>query len=260
MYRNNKRAQDEQALLREIARKHTEDMDKEYASEIKESIEKSRVYGGPDGRPKRNSQLKNPQFIFINVDSVSALKLARKKAAVLNFASYKNPGGRFYDGSKAQEEMLCHSSFLYNVLRSFTGYYEWNRNNINRGLYKDRCIYSPGVLFEGKKSVDVITCAAPNLRPAIRYKTSALQDNEKFLRRRIEFIRDVAEEQGVETVILGAFGCGVFKQDPTTVANMIKEIFNETSIENVVIAVPGNDKNFIAFKEVFGEPRKIRAR
>ena len=39
------------------------------------------------------------------------------KIAVLNFASFKNPGGMFYNGSSAQEESLCHESFLYNVLK-----------------------------------------------------------------------------------------------------------------------------------------------
>lgn len=258
-YRQYKNPWDDKEELKKIAQAHTEEMDATYPEEIKASIENSVIYGGPDKRPKRKGEAKEPKFIFINVDSISAINLARKKAAVLNFASYKNPGGRFLGGSKAQEEMLCHGSFLYNVLRAFPQYYEWNGNHNNNALYRSRAIYTPDVIFGGRKC-NVITCAAPNLGPAIKYKTVALQQNDKVLEDRIKFIRDVAEDQELETVILGAFGCGVFKQDPIKVANLIKEIFAETSISNVVLAVPGNDKNFEAFKEVFGEPRKIRQR
>lgn len=258
-YKNYKSPWDDKEELKKIARAHTEEMDATYPNEIKACIENSVIYGGPDKRPVRKGEAKEPKFIFINVDSVFAVNLARKKAAVLNFASYKNPGGRFYDGSKAQEEMLCHSSFLYNVLRAFPQYYEWNSKHNNNALYRSRAIYSPNVVF-GKRTCNVITCAAPNLAPAIRYQTIALQENDKTLEDRIKFVRDVAEDQELETVILGAFGCGVFKQDPKKVATLIKEVFAETSIDNVVIAVPGNDKNFEAFKEIFGEPRKIRQR
>ena len=256
-YRNYRSPYDDREELKRKAREHTEEMDAKYPEEIRSCIENSVIYGGPDKRPARKGEKVEPRFFFVNVDSIFAISLGRGKTAVLNFASYKNPGGRFYDGSKAQEEMLCHNSYLYNVLRAFPQYYEWNSKHNNNALYRSRAIYTPNVRFD-KRVCDVITCAAPNLAPAIKYETVALKENDRVLQDRIAFVRDVAEDNEVKTIILGAYGCGVFKQDPVKVATLIKEIFSDTTIENIVIPVPGTDKNFEAFKEVFGEPKKIR--
>ena len=65
--------------------------------------------------------------MIVAEDSVEAImNYSQGKTAVLNFASYKEPGGGFMAGSQAQEESFCHESFLYNVLRQFQYYYDWN--------------------------------------------------------------------------------------------------------------------------------------
>lgn len=76
----------------------------------------------------------------------AALKYREGKTCVLNFASFKNPGGGFLKGTIAQEEYLCQNSTLYNVLSQFTSYYEKNRLNTNDALYWNRAIYSPGIV------------------------------------------------------------------------------------------------------------------
>ena len=249
---------DQKEELKTKAREHTKEMQESFPEEISECIEKSLIYGGPDLTPKESTENSQPRFMFLNTDTVSALKYI-KNATLLNFASYKNPGGRFYDGSKAQEEMLCHASFLYNVLRNFSGYYKWNAEHKNKALYADRAIFTPNVRF-GEVKANIITCAAPNFGPALKYGNATAEENSKALKERIEFIKKIAEDNDVESLVLGAFGCGVFKQNPTEVATLIKEIFSVTSVENIVTSVPGNDANFKAFKEVFGEPMKIRER
>ena len=84
----------------------------------------------------------------VDMDSVSAIfQYAENNTAVLNFASYKNPGGMFVNGSKAQEECLCHESFLYNVLKENQNYYNWNNQHKNRALYLNRALYSPNIKF-----------------------------------------------------------------------------------------------------------------
>lgn len=70
---------------------------------------------------------------------------------------------------------------------------------------------------------------------------------------RLLFIRDIVADQGVDTLILGAFGCGVFGQDPQQVAELMDEIFGVASIENIVYAVPGHDKTAMVFEKHFSE-------
>lgn len=128
-----------------------------------------------------------PAFTLTDMDSVSCLfNLSNNgRTAILNYASYKNPGGFFLGGSPAQEEALN----LYPILLAFA----WNRQRLNKALYLNRALYSPSVVFK-QKEADIITCAAPNFRTAHRYQ--------------------IAEENGVENLIAGAWGCGVFMQLP----------------------------------------------
>lgn len=239
----------------EKAMAHTKDVADRYKNEIKNCINNSIVYGLPDREPVQVKRKKGaPVFELLNTDSVSAIFAETGKMAVLNFASYKNPGGMFINGSSAQEESLCHESFLYNVLVKFDDYYEWNNKHKNRALYMDRAIYSPCVIFERagvSKICDVITCAAPNKGAARRWQHVTNEENTKVFTERIQFIKEIAEEQKVDTLILGAYGAGVFKQDAKEVAEIIKMIFSQTTVPRVVLAVPGNDKNYQAFCEVF---------
>lgn len=80
----------------------------------------------------------NPAFTLTDMDSVSCLfNLSDNgRTAILNYASYKSPGGFFLEGSPAQEEALCHESNLYPILLAFDGtYYAWNRQRLNKALY-----------------------------------------------------------------------------------------------------------------------------
>ena len=139
-YWDGKEKRAEQAVL------HTEEMKKVYGKEIQEAIEHTTVYD-VDFVCGREYTCEG-KFTVEPLDSVSAvLKTAescKRPMAVLNFSSYKNPGGGFLGGSRAQEECLCQESFLYNVLSQMTGkFYDWNNQNKNRALYRDRGMYTP---------------------------------------------------------------------------------------------------------------------
>lgn len=241
---------------------HTEEMEKLFGSAIEEAIRSTTIYDvdfactrdfGDDDEGSRRITLET-------LDSVSAIMKAEEeeyRMAVLNFSSYRNPGGGFIGGSKAQEECLCHESFLYNVLSQMKEFYDWNNQHKNRALYRNRALYTPGVIFvreEKQVSCDVITCAAPNFSAAYKYQNVSHKENSGVLRDRIRFVLDIARENRVNTLILGAYGCGVFGQDPREVAGIFKE-YLETKykcFEKVIFAIPkGRDGNYQVFAEVF---------
>ena len=201
-----------------------------------------------------------------------------QKIAVLNFASATNPGGGVKTGSSAQEESLCHCSTLYPTLTQdwlWRKYYKKNRDS-HDNLHTDACIYSPGVIIcktddsEPKRmekqnwvSVDVISCAAPNLRKKpgtvhnpefggpSRISLEALYDLHV---KRARQIFCVAAVNGVDILILGAFGCGAFANDPNVVARAYKKVLDEmrTYFETVEFAVycrQFETENYDAFRK-----------
>ena len=199
---------------------------------------------------------------------------------VHNFASASNPGGGVVKGANAQEECLCRCSGLYFNLNSkdmWNGFYQPHRN-AHDPIHNDDIIFTPGVtVFKTDSAmpklmpesdwydVDVITCAAPNLRnkpsnqynngdgyrPIIMKDKELLALHEKRLRR----ILEVALSEGCDTIILGAFGCGAFENNPEVVAlayrNVIKEYLNAfKNIEFAVYCSLRDDSNFRIFDRV----------
>lgn len=241
---------------------HTELMQNLYSNEIYDSIHNSSIYYPPLTTTTNNIY---PETIIklVDQDTVSALFAninSEKRIAVLNFASYKRPGGRFLEGSTAQEEMLCHESTLYNVLSTFNdSYYAKNKRNLNKGLYIDTSIYSRDILFIRKNKIikaDVITCAAPNLGPGIKYNTITTQEAINAMDSRIRHILKVAVVNNVNTLILGAFGCGVFRNDPNTTAQIFSKYLNgefKNCFEKVIFAIPNgsNKYNYRVFSRYF---------
>ena len=247
----------------EQARKHTKDMAERYSRCIGTSILATKIYNADDFENiefEEDTDGVNTEIIVEDIDSVSAvMKYGNPSSAVLNFSSYKNPGGMFINGSKAQEECLCHESFLYNVLKEFQlEFYDWNNRHKNKALYLNRGLFSKGVwFFRGDSHVEccVITCAAPNKSAAQKYQNVSDEENTKVLRSRIKFVLDIAKDNYVDTLILGAYGCGVFGQDAREVASIFKEYLSTTHIcfDRVIFAIPkGKDGNLEVFKEVFG--------
>ena len=180
------------------------------------------------------------------------------KTACLNFASYKEPGGKFLAGSSAQEESLCHASLLYSILRRQEQWYRENNEHKNRGLYLDRALYSPNVPFfteTTQTTCSVITCAAPNRRVAMEYCHVPYEIYQRTLFDRLQFVIDVAAAEQVQTLILGAFGCGVFANDPKDVAaGFAAALSSETGkrIPQVLFAIPDRTSStFQTFAETF---------
>ena len=242
----------------EIAQKHTTEMEQKYSKETAYSVQNTTIYNSDHRFPALSKEV-TPKFSTEDLDSVSAIfKYHSNKTAVLNFASFKNPGGKFLNGARAQEECLCHESNLYNILSQFQdSFYTPNLKCLNRSLYQNKALYSKDVLFlhnNQEIKCDVITCAAPNYKAAHRYQRITPQENIVTLESRIKFIINISEEQQVETLILGAFGCGVFGQDPRNVAILFRDYLEKTCyIRNVIFAIPNSnrDSNYAIFKRIF---------
>ena len=206
----------------------------------------------------------------------------KQKVAVHNFASSTNPGGGVTRGSSAQEECLCRCSGLYfclSVPEMMKGFYYPHRNAKNPINNAD-IIYTPdATVFKTDTSrpklmdekdwydVDVITCAAPNLRkrPSNQFnqdngdRSVKVSDKEllEIHKKRLTRILDVAALNGAEVVILGAFGCGAFQNKPEVVARAAKEVIADylhtfKTIEFAVYCSPRDDTNFKVFKRVMG--------
>ena len=195
------------------------------------------------------------------------------RTCVLNFASATNPGGGVAWGSTAQEECLCRCSTLYANLSTrshWKAFYEAHRD-LNNPLDNDDCIYTPNVVVFKTDTrepellpqsdwwkVNVITCAAPNLRPnrdgSIRVQISN-SDLYNLHIKRMRRILDIAAARDNEVVILGAYGCGAFRNPPTVVAAAMKQVVQEYRqlfriIEFAVYCSPKDDQNYRIFNQV----------
>jgi len=240
------------------AKDHTKLMEETYHEEIEFCRKNSKLYmnGVGEVHPSLPHEM---EIKVIPCGSVEAImKESEDKTAVLNFASYKEPGGMFLEGSIAQEECLCHESDLYNILKRFEeDYYSINRKFTNRAMYQNRCIFTPDVLFEHngeKKKCCVLTCAAPNFKAASYYLKVTKDENTEILTSRIKFVMDVSADNNVDTFILGAYGCGVFGQDPSEVASIFKSFLDlgVYPFKKVVFAIPGETTaNYKAFENLF---------
>lgn len=195
-----------------------------------------------------------------------------QKVCVHNFASAGNPGGGVVKGSLAQEESLCRSSTLHACLldnQAWNHFYLPHRE-IHNPLHNDDCIYTPGVIVfkdDGNYcplpekqwfSVDVLTCAAPDNRGG--YKGSAEQ-LEQMLLQRIRRIMTIAVSNGAEVLVTGAWGCGVFANPPTLVANAFMRVAQEfryhfKAIEFAVYCRQDDDENYRAFHRALTEALK----
>ena len=199
------------------------------------------------------------------------------RTCVHNFASATNPGGGVLNGSSAQEEALCRCSTLYfnlNVREMWDGFYSPHRET-REPLHNDDIIYTPDVVvFKSDtacprtlpeaewRKLDVITCAAPNLRERPSNRMNAgdgdvrveipATDLQTLHERRLRRILDVAAVNGAEAIVLGAFGCGAFRNDPKAVAAAAKRVVAEyrkafCAIEFAVYCRPGDTANYDAF-------------
>lgn len=132
---------------------HTDDMIENFSEEIEQAINYSKIYTREQlfhSNVDSNKKLWSTKISVTENDTVTELfqMPESERIVVLNFASYKHPGGMYYEGASAQEEFLCHHSILFPVLEAFqAAYYTPHMKTLNRALYTDTGIYSAEVMF-----------------------------------------------------------------------------------------------------------------
>lgn len=156
------------------------------------------------------------------------------KPLLLNLADDCFPGGCVDTGSGAQEESLFRrSNYFLSLDRKMYP------------LFANDCIYSPEITVFRKSEadnwdiyannkfykLDFIVC--PGLKyPVIEYKNGQKKlrdDDVKILQNKIRHILQIAYKHGHDTVILGALGCGAWKNPPYHVAEIFRDILLEFS-------------------------------
>lgn len=204
-----------------------------------------------------------------------------RKIAVLNFASATHPGGGVVRGANAQEECLCRCTTLYPALKGAKAapFYTLSHGS---ALHTDACLYTPGVLAVKTDTdlperlpeseffaFDVVSCSAPNLRPQPANAMNPgdidpahIADNdllELHVRRWRQILRAAAGRDDV--LVLGAFGCGAFRNPPALVADAFQELLRRdpllaAAFKEIVFAVycpPQDDTNYRVFRDAFAE-------
>lgn len=261
--RGNGRENPKREARRKAAEQHTADVAARLVKDIARSLEGVTRYEGMPSVEVTEPCV--PDVTVVPLDSVAAiLENGRGYAqfcdlAVLDFASFVNPGGGYIRGGLAQEEALCTESYLYNVLNEQRDWYGENRRrNINCELYRERALVVPAVRFERGKMhayADVVVAAAPNAKRARADYHVSEETLAASMRDRIRFVLAIIDALGREKAVLGAYGCGVFGWDAEQVAEMFREELASGShgVKQVIFAIPRTryDENLAKLEHAF---------
>ena len=242
-----------------------------------------RLYSAPvrGGCPPRYSTR-------ISVVRDDCIEVARRlveeglETAILNMASARNPGGGVERGSGAQEEQLCRRSDLLLSLYRFSPEHRRRYPELKIAAGEGRYplhsrwggIHSESVLFFRESEKDgyalsdepfragVISVAAI-AHPALDEKGRMTAEDASLTRDKIRTILRIGMENDYEAIVLGALGCGAFRNPPRQMARLFREVLEEPEFtgqfRRIVFAIleDGNsarnsaEGNYIPFKEEF---------
>ena len=259
--------------------------DTELSASVLNSKKHTRIYW-EDDYPEFDSSKVCATEITVTGDRSyqAAMRLAAEnkgcKIAVMNFANAFHPGGGVTMGASAQEECLCRTSTLYPLLdREILKrtYYEHHRK-LKTPKATDALVYTEDVVIcktdedlpkrlprEQWVKVDVITVAAPDLRN-MSNRYAPLVDGGAYMNKaelfgyhvkRAIHVLTCAAAKEADILVLGAFGCGAFQNDPEVVARAYKVAIGEfpkvfKKIEFAVYCSPKDRKNYETFSRVLG--------
>lgn len=237
----------------------------------------------------------------VNADCVDVAKSMLDEGlnvCILNLASRTSPGGGAHKGASAQEESICYQSTLTQSLYQFGSRKYKHIREAGLELIPDVYpmdinfggVYSPCVTFfrhnadsyyalrDETFDCAIVTVASLSNREKNDYTndervyfddTGWLTDEgRKVEANKIRTIYRIALENGHDSIVLGAFGCGVFGLNPNEIASMFHIVMNEPEFKNrfkkIVFAIYegkpssrrrdpiGREGKFALFYEIFG--------
>jgi uncharacterized protein (TIGR02452 family) len=163
------------------------------------------------------------------------------RVAILNFASATSPGGGWLDGARAQEESLARSSTLVHALRDDDMYQ--NETHLRNPFYDDTVIVTLDVPFfrhhngqflDSPWQGDVITSAAVMAKAVHTYMPERVGEIRATMQQRTQKVFQVATTLDAHILILGAWGCGAFGNDPKEIAQMMLDTMNIVDMRRFV--------------------------
>jgi len=251
--------------------------DETLSEAVNESIKNTNVYYENE-YPKYELSNRKNTVISVSKDKSfqAAMRLRKenpsKRIAVMNFANAFKSGGGVKHGSRAQEESLCRTSTLYPVIarpEMWNSYYA-HHNSLNDPRATDSLIYSEDIIIcktdddipkrmpkEDWTKVDIITIAAPNLS-SYKWGGKMMSDEELFgihVKRAMHMLT-VAASKNVDILVLGAFGCGAFSNNPEVVSKAYKVALEQfdgvfEKVEFAIYCAEHETNNYIAFNKAF---------
>lgn len=179
----------------------------------------------------------------ITVDNMDCINVAEKfcklgKTCMLNMASYKKPGGGVVNGSKSQEEDLCRRSNLMHGI-----------SEKHYPLKQNEYIFTKDVIFfkdENYLRITEFKCDIITI-PAVNKNTGPLKDYDSVMESKVRTILNEPYQNGCKNLVLSAFGCGVYGNDPKYVATLFKVLLDEgfsTMYDNISFSIL-NDRNSV---------------
>ena len=233
----------------------------QYCDELDNNSD-TKKYNFSNITPDPLTGLKENISVF-NSDSVSALVKYHQsgKTCVLNMASHKRPGGGVYNGARAQEECLFRCSNLSSVID--TTLYPLEDDE---AVYTQNAIFFKDVNYNYMSEVvcDVVTVAALRLYGVLDQNgnmsyESSNSEYRNITKNKIRLMLSLAAKNGVKNLILGAWGCGVFKNNPEVISGYFHEILVSEcysgSFNQVIFAVINDENsagnNYEIFKRKF---------
>jgi uncharacterized protein (TIGR02452 family) len=186
----------------------------------------------------------------VNQDCVETARILSKqgKTCLLNMASHRKPGGGVNTGAMAQEEELARRSNLV-----------WGLPGDFYPILENQLIYTYDVDFfkdSQYNEIDPFTCDVITI-PAVNISFNKPANYHDLMTKKIEMMLQYPHLKGCKNLVLSAFGCGVFNNNPNYVANLFKDlIYNKYGglYDNIIFSII-NDRNSVGsnyqiFKQV----------